>query len=111
MKKLARPKKPLYGRSQGPLATTSSKLLGPIINNTLTWNDDVDSLIKKAAGKIYFLVQLKRACIQPKILSPTTAHVLDLPLTTLVHFSIFSTSVFTVRVRKCSEKSSGVYFS
>ena len=41
--------------------TTSSKLLGLIINNTLTWNDHVDSLIKKAARKIYFLVQLKRA--------------------------------------------------
>ena len=26
-------------------ATTSSKLLGLIINNTLTWNDHVDSLI------------------------------------------------------------------
>lgn len=36
-------------------------LIGLIINNTLTWNDHVDSLIKKAAGKIYFLVQLKRA--------------------------------------------------
>ena len=42
-------------------ATTSSKLLGLIINNTLTWNDHVDSLIKKAARKIYLLVQLKRA--------------------------------------------------
>ena len=42
-------------------ATTSSKLLGLTINNTLTWNDHVDSLVKKAARKIYFLVQLKRA--------------------------------------------------
>ena len=41
-------------------ATTSSKLLGLIINNTLTWNDHVDSLIRKAARKI-LLVQLKRA--------------------------------------------------
>ena len=30
---------------------TSSNLLGLIINNTLTWNDHVDSLIKKAAGR------------------------------------------------------------
>ena len=44
-------------------ATTSSKLLGLTINNTLTWNDHVDSLIKKAATKTYFLVQLKRARI------------------------------------------------
>ena len=42
-------------------ATTSSKLLGLIITNTLTWNDHIDSLIRKAAKKIYFLVQLKRA--------------------------------------------------
>ena len=42
-------------------ATTSSNLLGLIINNTLTWNDHVDSLIKKAAKKIYFLVQLKHS--------------------------------------------------
>ena len=42
-------------------ATTSSKLLGLTINNTLTWNDHVRSLVKKAARKIYFLVQLKRA--------------------------------------------------
>ena len=41
-------------------ATTASKLLGLIINNTLTWNNHVDSLIKKAARKIYLLVQLKR---------------------------------------------------
>ena len=42
-------------------ATTSSKLLGLTINNTLTWNDHVDSLVKKAARKIYFVAQLKRA--------------------------------------------------
>ena len=42
-------------------ATTSSKLLGTIISNTLIWNDHADSLIKKAARKIYLLVQLKRA--------------------------------------------------
>ena len=41
--------------------TTSSKLLHLIINNTLTWNDHVDSLIEKAARKIYLLVQLKSA--------------------------------------------------
>ena len=39
----------------------TSKLLGLIINNTLTWSDQIDSLIKKAARKIYLFVQLKRA--------------------------------------------------
>ena len=47
-------------------AMTSSKLLGLIINNTLTWNDHVDSLIKKAARKIYLLVQLKRTRVPAK---------------------------------------------
>ncbi|PFX12666.1 putative RNA-directed DNA polymerase from transposon BS [Stylophora pistillata] len=42
-------------------ATTSNELLGLTINNTLTWNDHVDGLVKKAARKIHFLVQLKRA--------------------------------------------------
>ena len=41
--------------------TTSSKLLGLIMKNTLTWSDHIDSLIKKADRKIYLLVQLKRA--------------------------------------------------
>ena len=42
-------------------ATTSSKLLSLTINNTLTWNDHVDSLVKKAARKLYFVAQYKRA--------------------------------------------------
>ena len=47
-------------------ATTSSKLPGLSINNTLTLNDHVGSLIKKAAKKIYFLVQLKRVRVPAK---------------------------------------------
>ena len=39
---------------------SSSKLLSLIINNTLAWNDHIDNLIKKAARKIYLLVQLNR---------------------------------------------------
>ena len=70
---------------------------------------EIDSLLDPR--KIYLLVQLKRALVPAEILSPTTAHVLDLSLTTLVQFSIFLYLIFTVGVRKCSEKSSGVYFS
>ena len=33
----------------------------PYYQQHTTWNDHVDSLVKKAARKIYFLVQLKRA--------------------------------------------------
>ena len=39
----------------------STKLLGLIINNTLTWNDHIEELVKKASKKLYFLIQLKRA--------------------------------------------------
>ena len=39
----------------------STKLLGLTINDTLTWNDHVEELVKKASKKLYFLIQLKRA--------------------------------------------------
>jgi hypothetical protein len=31
------------------------------INNKLSWNDHIEEVIKKAARRLYFLVQLKRA--------------------------------------------------
>ena len=37
------------------------KLLGVTINSTLTWNDHIEEIVKKASRKQYFLVQLKRA--------------------------------------------------
>ena len=39
----------------------STKLLGLTINDTLTWNDHIEELVKKASKKLYFLIQLKRA--------------------------------------------------
>ena len=39
----------------------STKLLGLTINDTLTWNDHLEELVKKASKKLYFLIQLKRA--------------------------------------------------
>ena len=41
--------------------TEKAKLLGVIINNSLTWNDHVEELVKNAGRKLYFLTQLKRA--------------------------------------------------
>ena len=82
-------------------STTSSKLLGLIINNTLTWNDPMDSLIKKAARKIYLLVQLKRARIPAEDLVAYYC--------TCIRSSL--DYACPVGVRKCSEKSSGMYFS
>ena len=39
---------------------------GITINSSLTWNDHIEDLVKKAFHKLYFLVQLKRAQISPK---------------------------------------------
>ena len=40
---------------------SKAKLLGVSINNNLSWNDQIEEVIKKAARTLYFLVQLKRA--------------------------------------------------
>ena len=40
-----------------------AKLLGVILSNDLTWNKHVDSIVKKAAKRVYMLYQLKRAGI------------------------------------------------
>ena len=43
-----------------------TKLLEVTINSSLTRNDHIEDLVKKAFRKLYFLVQLKRAQIPPK---------------------------------------------
>ena len=51
----------------GSIAVTEkAKLLGVIINNSLTWNDHVEELVKNAGQKLYFLTQLKRARVTPQ---------------------------------------------
>lgn len=47
----------------------STKLLGLTINDTLTWNDHKEELVKKASKKLYFVIQLKRAHIPTSDLS------------------------------------------
>ena len=42
------------------------KLLGLTISNNLKWNTHIESIIKKASKRIYFLKQLKRAKIPAK---------------------------------------------
>ena len=41
-----------------------AKLLGVILLDDLTWNMHVDSIVKKAAKRVYMLYQLKRAGIR-----------------------------------------------
>ena len=41
-----------------------AKLLGVILSDDLTWNMHVESIIKKAAKRVYMLYQLKRAGIR-----------------------------------------------
>ena len=43
-----------------------TEFLGVTINSSLTWNNHIEDLVKKAFHKLYFLVQLKRAQIPPK---------------------------------------------
>ena len=40
---------------------TSAKILGVHLQNSLKWNSHIDATVKKAAKRLYFLVQLKRA--------------------------------------------------
>ena len=43
-----------------------SKLLGVIFSQDLTWNKQVDNIVKKASKRLYMLYQLKRAGITQK---------------------------------------------
>ena len=42
------------------------KVLGVIIQDNLKWNQHLDASIKKAAKRLYFLMQLKRAHVPAK---------------------------------------------
>ena len=44
----------------------SVKVLGVIIQDNLKWNQHVDATVKKAAKRLYFLMQLKRAHVPAK---------------------------------------------
>ena len=45
---------------------SSAKLLGVVVSDNLKWNAHVESICKKAATRLYFLKQLKRAKVPPK---------------------------------------------
>ena len=42
------------------------KVLGVIIQDNLKWNQHVDATVKKAAKRLYFLMQLKRSHVPAK---------------------------------------------
>ena len=44
----------------------SSKLLGLLVTDSLKWNEHVSSLCSKAAQRLHFLQQLKRAALSPE---------------------------------------------
>ena len=51
---------PRFCIDASPIKTIqSTKLLGLTINDTLTWNNHIEDLLKKASKKRYFLIQLK----------------------------------------------------
>lgn len=45
---------------------SSAKILGVTLSNDLTWNDYVSEAIKKANKRLYFLVLLRRAGVDPR---------------------------------------------
>ena len=45
---------------------SSAKLLGVVVSDNLRRNAHVESICKKAAKRLYFLKQLKRAKVPPK---------------------------------------------
>ena len=47
-------------------AVSSAKLLGVVVSDNLRWNAHVESICKKAATRLYFLKQLRRAKVPPK---------------------------------------------
>ena len=47
-------------------AVSSTKLLGVVVWDNLRWNGHVESICKKAAMRLYFLKQLRRAKVPPK---------------------------------------------
>ena len=54
----------VHGKELG--LVDSAKLLGITITSDLSWNTHVNDVVKKAAKRLYFLVQLKRAKVPCK---------------------------------------------
>ena len=67
-----------------------AKLLGVTISGDLTWNAHITEVTKKAAKRLYFLVQLKKLVFHGKIYAFFTSHACAPSLTMLRQFSITS---------------------
>ena len=65
-----------------------AKLLGVTISGDLTWNAHITEVTKKAAKRLYFLVQLKKLVFHGKIYAFFTSHACAPSLTMLRQFSI-----------------------
>ena len=48
-----------------------AKLIGVYLNDTLTWSDHIDSILKKANTRLYYLRELKRAGIPTQVILTT----------------------------------------
>ena len=61
----------------------NAKLLGVTSSHSLSWNAHFMNIVKKAAKRLYFLVQLERAnLLRRDLMCYSTPHVLDLLLLT-----------------------------
>ncbi len=57
---------PIYVNGKELEIVKSAKLLGVTVTSDLSWNVHINNVIKKAAKRLYFLVQLKRANLPRK---------------------------------------------
>ncbi len=57
---------PIYVNGKELEIVKSAKLLGITVTSDLSWNVHINNVIKKAAKRLYFLVQLKRASNLPR---------------------------------------------
>jgi hypothetical protein len=57
---------PIYVNGKELEIVKSAKLLGVTVTSDLSWNAHINNVIKKAAKRLYFLVQLKRANLPRK---------------------------------------------
>ena len=57
---------PVVIRGECIKVVTDAKLLGVTISSDLSWNAHITEVIKTAAKRLYFLIQLKRARISQK---------------------------------------------
>ncbi len=69
---------PIYVNGKELEIVKSAKLLGVTVTSDLSWNVHINNVIKKAAKRLYFFVQLKEQIYPERNLCSFILHVFDL---------------------------------